>query len=224
MAQIAGRAFGRPRAVAWRCAWWCEREQRDRSLQGAGILDHRRRPARDQGGAFSARLTQLDGKKLEKLSLTNEAEAKRAVAAIKAQTFKVGSVEAKPVKRHPAPPFITSTLQQEASRKLGFAAKRTMQIAQQLYEGVDIGGETVGLITYMRTDGVTMGGEAISEAREVIGERYGERYVPQAPRVYTSKAKNAQEAHEAIRPTSFAPHARRGGALSRCRCRPGFTN
>jgi DNA topoisomerase I len=158
---------------------------------------------RAPNGTFSAHLTHLDGKKLEKLSLANEADAARAVEAIKARTFKVGQVETKPVKRNPAPPFITSTLQQEASRKLGFAAKRTMQIAQQLYEGVEVGGETTGLITYMRTDGVQMAGEAITEARETIGARYGKRYVPDAPRIYTSKAKNAQEAHEAIRPTSF---------------------
>ncbi len=155
-------------------------------------------------GDFPARLIQLDGKKLEKLSLGNEADAKRAVEAIQAQSFAIGSVEAKPVKRNPAPPFITSTLQQEAARKLGFAAKRTMQVAQGLYEGVDIGGDTVGLITYMRTDGITMAPEAIAEARDVIGSKYGARYVPQAARVYTSKAKNAQEAHEAVRPTSFA--------------------
>ncbi|HEY5085110.1 MAG TPA: type I DNA topoisomerase, partial [Rhizomicrobium sp.] len=157
-----------------------------------------------KSGDFAARLIQLDGKKLEKLSLNNEADAKRAVAAIEAQTFTIGSVESKPVKRNPAPPFITSTLQQEAARKLGFNAKRTMQVAQGLYEGVDIGGDTVGLITYMRTDGVTMVGEAIVEAREVIAGRYGARYVPASARTYTSKAANAQEAHEAIRPTSFA--------------------
>jgi DNA topoisomerase-1 len=154
-------------------------------------------------GGFNARLTQLNGEKLDKLSLKNEAQASAAVAAIKAQTFAIDSVEAKPVKRNPAPPFITSTLQQEASRKLGFGAKRTMQIAQHLYEGTDLGGETVGLITYMRTDGITMAPEAISEARSVIGSRYGQKYVPNAPRVYTSKAKNAQEAHEAVRPTLF---------------------
>jgi DNA topoisomerase-1 len=157
-----------------------------------------------KAGGFPARLIQLDGKKLEKLSLGNGTDAQRAVDAIKAQTFSIGSVEAKPVKRNPAPPFITSTLQQEASRKLGFNAKRTMQVAQGLYEGVEIGGETTGLITYMRTDGVTMVAEAISEARGVIGEKYGARYVPQNPRAYTSRAANAQEAHEAIRPTSFA--------------------
>jgi DNA topoisomerase I len=152
---------------------------------------------------FTARLTHLDGKKLDKLSIGSDAEAKLAVAAISSRKFTIGSVESKPVKRHPAPPFITSTLQQEASRKLGFAAKRTMQIAQRLYEGVDLGGEMVGLITYMRTDGVTMDGAAIHEAREMVGERYGKRYVPHVPRAYSSKVKNAQEAHEAIRPTSF---------------------
>jgi len=158
---------------------------------------------RAEAGILSARLTHLDGKKLDKLGLKNQADADRAVAAINARRFKIDSVESKPVKRHPSPPFITSTLQQEASRKLGFAAKRTMQVAQGLYEGVSIGGDTVGLITYMRTDGLTMAGEAIAEARRVIGKRYGDRYVPGVPRAYTSKAKNAQEAHEAIRPTSF---------------------
>jgi DNA topoisomerase-1 len=155
-------------------------------------------------GNFPARLIQLDGKKLEKLSLGNEAAATRAVEAIKSQKFTIGSVEAKPVRRNPSPPFITSTLQQEAARKLGFNAKRTMQVAQGLYEGVEIAGETTGLITYMRTDGVIMVTEAIAEARSMIGQKYGARYVPSAARVYTSRAKNAQEAHEAVRPTSFA--------------------
>ncbi|MBL6852508.1 MAG: type I DNA topoisomerase [Alphaproteobacteria bacterium] len=154
-------------------------------------------------GTFGARLTTLGGEKLDKLSLKNEVEASAAVAAINAAQFHVDSVESKPVKRHPAPPFITSTLQQEASRKLGFGAKRTMQIAQGLYEGVDIGGDTVGLITYMRTDGITMVPEAIADARSTIGSRYGQRYLPASARTYTSKAKNAQEAHEAIRPTAF---------------------
>ncbi|HEY1876544.1 MAG TPA: type I DNA topoisomerase, partial [Rhizomicrobium sp.] len=156
-----------------------------------------------ESGAFGVRLVQLDGKKLEKLSLGNKAEADRAVAAINAQSFRVGSVEAKPVRRNPAPPFKTSTLQQEASRKLGFNAKRTMQIAQGLYEGTDIDGETVGLITYMRTDGITMVSEAVSEARELIRNKHGARYVPSSPRVYVNNNETAQEAHEAVRPTSF---------------------
>jgi len=155
-------------------------------------------------GNFTARLTELDGKKLDKLSLGHAGEAKRAVDAIQSGRFSVAEVESKPVKRHPWPPFITSTLQQEASRKLGFAAARTMKIAQTLYEGVNLGGETVGLITYMRTDGVTMAGEAVAESRRVIAELHGERYVPERPRAYSSRVKNAQEAHEAIRPTSFS--------------------
>ncbi|MGN6516702.1 MAG: type I DNA topoisomerase [Rhizomicrobium sp.] len=158
---------------------------------------------RAPAGTFSAHLTHLDGKKVDKLGIGNETDAKRAVSLIQSQKFSIGNVESKPVKRHPSPPFITSTLQMEASRKLGFNAKHTMRIAQGLYEGVDIGGDQVGLITYMRTDGLTMAGEGIAEARHVITDNYGARYVPQAPRAYTSKAKNAQEAHEAIRPTSF---------------------
>ena len=155
-------------------------------------------------GTFQTRLVQLDGKKIEKLSLTNQSDADRAVAAIKSQSFSVASVEASPVRDNPKPPFKTSTLQQEASRKLGFNAKRTMQIAQGLYEGVEIEGDVTGLITYMRTDGITMVGEAINEARDVIASRYGQKYVPGTARAYTNNAANAQEAHEAVRPTSFA--------------------
>ena len=153
---------------------------------------------------FVARLTKHQNKKLTKFDLNNEALAQAARAAVEAGTFKVTSVEKKPAKRTPPPPFTTSTLQQEASRKLGFAAQRTMQAAQKLYEGVDIGGETVGLITYMRTDGVQSSPEALEEARQVIGGRFGQAYVPDVPRFYKTKAKNAQEAHEAIRPTSLA--------------------
>jgi DNA topoisomerase-1 len=155
-------------------------------------------------GNFTARLVRLNGEKLERLSLGEKGAADKAVAAIRAGRFSVGEIEKKPVKRHPWPPFITSTLQQEASRKLGFSASRTMKIAQGLYEGATIGGDTVGLITYMRTDGVSMAGEAIAESRRIIGELHGERYVPKVPRAYSSKVKNAQEAHEAIRPTSFS--------------------
>jgi DNA topoisomerase-1 len=194
------RSAGRVQSVALRLV--CEREDEIEAFKAQEywtVDAELHAPA----GSFGAHLTHLDGKRVEKLGLKTEADAKRAVDAINAQSFKIGQVETKPVKRHPSPPFITSTLQQEASRKLGFAAKRTMQIAQRLYEGVDIGGETAGLITYMRTDGVTMAGEAIAEARSTIGKRYGDRYVPGVPRAYSSKAKNAQEAHEAIRPTSF---------------------
>jgi DNA topoisomerase I len=153
------------------------------------------------GAPFTARLTHLDGKRLDQFDLNNETLALRAKTAVEAGTFTVGSVERKRVKRNPPPPFTTSTLQQEASRKLGFGAQQTMRLAQQLYEGIDIGGETTGLITYMRTDGVQMAREAIFGIRDHVKGAYGPDYLPAAPREYTSKAKNAQEAHEAIRAT-----------------------
>ncbi len=152
---------------------------------------------------FAARLVKHEGKRLGKFDLPNAAAADAAKAAVQAAAFKVTAVEKKPARRNPAPPFTTSTLQQEASRKLGFSAQRTMQAAQRLYEGIDIGGETVGLITYMRTDGVASAPEALDEARNVIKGLYGPTYVPNSPVIYKVKAKNAQEAHEAIRPTSL---------------------
>jgi DNA topoisomerase-1 len=153
------------------------------------------------GAPFTARLTHLNGKRLDQFDLNNESLALAAKAAVEAGTFTVATVERKRVKRNPPPPFTTSTLQQEASRKLGFGAQQTMRLAQALYEGVDIGGETTGLITYMRTDGVQMAQEAIHGIRDHVGQTFGPNYLPAAPREYTSKAKNAQEAHEAIRPT-----------------------
>src|SRR5689334_19281442 len=152
---------------------------------------------------FLARLTKHQGKRLAKFDLANEADAFAARDAVQASAFIVTAVEKRPTRRSPPPPFTTSTLQQEASRKLDYNAQPTMQAAQKLYEGVDIGGETVGLITYMRTDGVQVAPEALGEAREVIGGLYGRDYVPDQPRHYSTKAKNAQEAHEAIRPTSL---------------------
>jgi DNA topoisomerase-1 len=145
----------------------------------------------------------FDGSKIARLDIPDEAAARRIEAALKSGDYRVTSIESKPVKRNPPPPFTTSTLQQEASRKLGFSASRTMQVAQRLYEGVDLNGETVGLITYMRTDGVQIAGEAISATRKAIASGYGDRYVPESPRYYQTKAKNAQEAHEAIRPTDL---------------------
>jgi DNA topoisomerase-1 len=153
---------------------------------------------------FKARLVTLDSKKLTKFDLGNEVEAHRALGIVKSSAFTVSAVEKKPARRNPQPPFTTSTLQQEASRKLGFSAQRTMQAAQKLYEGIDLQGETVGLITYMRTDGVQAAPEALTEARSVIQSLYGSEYVPESPRIYKTKAKNAQEAHEAIRPTSLS--------------------
>ncbi len=153
------------------------------------------------GDIVNAALTHLNGDKRGKMDLGNEVAATAAVDAALAQDFSVSKVEKKQARRHPAAPFTTSTLQQEASRKLRMSAKRTMQVAQRLYEGISLGGETVGLITYMRTDGVFISNDAIGASRSLIGRDYGDNYVPGSPRAYKSKAKNAQEAHEAIRPT-----------------------
>ncbi len=150
---------------------------------------------------FTTRLVKHAGKRIQRLDIPSEAVAFAARDAIKAGDFTIKSIEKKPVRRFPSPPFTTSTLQQEASRKLGFDAQRTMRAAQKLYEGVD---ETGGLITYMRTDGVQTTPEGIAQAREVIGETFGPAFVPSEARYYKSKAKNAQEAHEAIRPTNIA--------------------
>ena len=148
------------------------------------------------GTPFTTRLVQWNGQKLDRLSIGNEGDALKAKADVEAGRFSVQSVDTRPATRNPPPPFTTSTLQQEAARKLGFSADHTMRIAQQLYED--------GAITYMRTDGVQMDGSAISAARAAIANRYDGGYVPDKPRQYQSKAKNAQEAHEAIRPTDFA--------------------
>ncbi|MFA5017935.1 MAG: type I DNA topoisomerase, partial [Methylobacter sp.] len=159
--------------------------------------------AHDQ--AFKAKLTQFEGEKISQFSITDEELAEKTkqtlLDAADGQLM-VAKLEKKQQKRNPAPPFITSTLQQEASRKLGFTTKRTMIVAQQLYEGIDIGGETAGLITYMRTDSVNLSVDAVEEIRALIAENYGAENVPKEPRVFKTKSKNAQEAHEAIRPTS----------------------
>ncbi|OZA62652.1 MAG: DNA topoisomerase I, partial [Sphingomonadales bacterium 39-62-4] len=150
----------------------------------------------EQGGTeFAARMVKFDGQKLDKLTLGDEGAALKAKAVVEAGTFRVEEVETKPTRRNPYPPFTTSTLQQEAARKLGFAASHTMRVAQTLYEA--------GAITYMRTDGVQMDPSAISAARKAISDRYDGHYLPEKPRHYETKAKNAQEAHEAIRPTEF---------------------
>ncbi len=154
--------------------------------------------------AFKAKLTYFENKKLTQFSIANEASATAIHnTLIKAANgfLVVEKIEKKQRKRNPAPPFITSTLQQEAARKLGFTTKRTMMVAQQLYEGINIGGETTGLITYMRTDSVNLANEAVTEIRELIGEKYGASAIPAEPKQYKTKSKNAQEAHEAIRPT-----------------------
>ncbi len=195
------RSAGRVQSVALRLV--CEREREIEAFRAREYWSLVATLATDTGATFDSRLVGADGKKIARLDIGTGAEAEAFKAALETALFNVAQVEAKPVKRHPYPPFQTSTLQQEASRKLGMAPARTMQVAQRLYEGVDIGGETVGLITYMRTDGVDMDGSAITAARSVIGKEFGAAYVPSAPRKYTVKAKNAQEAHEAIRPTDL---------------------
>src|SRR5712671_3774661 len=197
------RSAGRVQSVALRLI--CEREAEIEVFKAQEYWTIAVVFTTDDGQVFSARLTHLDGRKLEKFDLPDEAAATAAAAKINAGApFKVSAVERKTVKRNPFPSFTTSTLQQEASRKLGFGATRTMQVAQRLYEGIDLDGDTVGLITYMRTDGVTLAAEAIAAARQLIGNEFGGRYLPPEPRVYKSAAKNAQEAHEAIRPTDMA--------------------
>ena len=196
------RSAGRVQSVALRLV--CDREseiERFVSEEYWQLAAHLKTP---RGEGFEARLVSADGQRLHKLSIGNEEEATRLKTLLEGAHFVADSVEAKPTRRNPAPPFTTSTLQQAASSKLGFNASRTMQVAQRLYEGLDTGGETVGLITYMRTDGVQMAAEAIDGARLVIASRFGERYRPDQPRHYATKAKNAQEAHEAIRPTDFS--------------------
>jgi DNA topoisomerase-1 len=196
------RSAGRVQSVALRLI--CERELEIEKFTAEEYWTIAAQAASEGSAPFEARLVTLNGEKLKKFSLANEADAAAAKRAVEAARFTIDAVEAKPAKRNPPPPFTTSTLQQEAARKLGFNAQRTMRLAQQLYEGIDIGGETTGLITYMRTDGVDMAGEAIADARRTIDKEFGDKYRPEAPRAYKTKAKNAQEAHECIRPTSFA--------------------
>ncbi|MGE0499922.1 MAG: type I DNA topoisomerase [Rhizobiaceae bacterium] len=196
------RSAGRVQSVALRLV--CDREGeierfvREEYWQIAATL------ATPRAESFEARLTAFDGKRLQKLDIKSKEQAEGITAMLEGATFRTVSVEAKPTKRNPGPPFTTSTLQQAASSRLGFSATRTMQVAQRLYEGIDVGGETAGLITYMRTDGVQMAPEAVTAAREQIGREFGDRYLPEKPRYYSTKAKNAQEAHEAIRPTDFS--------------------
>ena len=158
---------------------------------------------------FPARLAVYGGEKVEQFTFTDATSVRAAEQAIRDAArgvLTVAKVDKKQRRRNPAAPFTTSTLQQEASRKLGFSAQRTMAVAQRLYEGIDIGEGSVGLISYMRTDSVTLADEALTEIRSVIAERFGPENLPDEPRRYTTKAKNAQEAHEAIRPTSAARH------------------
>ncbi|MAI89626.1 type I DNA topoisomerase [Ponticaulis sp.] len=190
------RSAGRVQSVALRLI--CEREREIEIFKPEEYWQVAADLKASDGSTFEARLVELNGEKLKKFSLGNKDDADKALEAVRRNGFTVDAVEAKPVKRNPPPPFITSTLQQDASRRLGFGAKRTMQAAQKLYED--------GKITYMRTDGVQMAEEAYQASRDVIRSNYGGKYLPEKARRYSSKAKNAQEAHEAIRPTDFTLH------------------
>lgn len=195
------RSAGRVQSVALRLV--CDRETEIERFVAEEYWNISALLKTPRGDEFEAKLVSHLGKRIQRNSVTNGDQAAGIKALLEGAAFAVDSVEAKPVKRNPGPPFTTSTLQQAASSKLGFSASRTMQVAQKLYEGIDIGGETVGLITYMRTDGVQMAPEAIDAARSAVADQFGPRYVPEKPRFYSTKAKNAQEAHEAIRPTDF---------------------
>ncbi len=198
------RSAGRVQSVALRLV--CERESEIELFKPREYWTIEALMNNEAGDKFTSRLVSIEGKKLGKFDLPDEATALPAQKTLQTASFQVRSVVKKPQKRRPPPPFATSTLQMDASRRFGFSASRTMQVAQKLYEGVSIGSETVGLITYMRTDAISIVPEAIQSARTVIADRYGKNYHPDEPRSYKTKAKNAQEAHEAVRPTDFARH------------------
>ncbi|MEX0851656.1 MAG: type I DNA topoisomerase, partial [Bauldia sp.] len=212
------RSAGRVQSVALRLV--CDRENEIEIFRPREYWSVSVTLETASGEQFVARVVGFDGAKIGRQDIPDQPTARSIEAALKAGAYRVVAVEAKPVRRNPPPPFTTSTLQQEASRKLGFSANHTMQVAQRLYEGIDIGGDTVGLITYMRTDGVQVAPEATAAARSVIAGRYGERYLPGEVRVYQTRAKNAQEAHEAIRPTDLSRSPDTiGGALDRDQAR-----
>lgn len=193
------RSAGRVQSVALRLI--CEREKEIEAFKAIEYWSIQGLFQTEKNEQFWANLSQINGKRIDKLEIKNKSEADTILNELSGQKFSVKEIEKKRLNRNPKPPFTTSTLQQEASRKLGFSAKKTMQIAQKLYEGVTIGGETAGLITYMRTDGVSIAPEAMNRTRDTIQKLFKDNYLPEKPRFYSSKAKNAQEAHEAIRPT-----------------------
>ncbi|WP_282052332.1 type I DNA topoisomerase [Phaeobacter inhibens] len=192
------RSAGRVQSVCLRLI--VEREMEIEAFRPQEYWSVKASLATPRGQEFEARLTVLGGDKLDKYALANSTAAELAVQAVASRTLTVQSVEAKPASRNPSAPFMTSTLQQEASRKFGMGAKQCMNAAQRLYEA--------GYITYMRTDGIDMAPEAVQEARAEIANRYGAEYVPGSPRIYKNKAKNAQEAHECIRPTEMGRDAK----------------
>src|ERR1041385_8446914 len=186
------RSAGRVQSVALRLV--CERELEIEKFVAREYWSLIARLATPKNEVFEARLVGADGQKIQRLDIGSGAEAEAFTSDLENATFKVTSVEAKPARRNPPPPFTTSTMQQEASRKLGLAPAMTMRLAQRLYEGVEIDGETAGLITYMRTDGIDLAPEAIADVRAMLSRNYGKEYVPETPREYHNKSKNAQDA------------------------------
>jgi DNA topoisomerase-1 len=195
------KSAGRVQSVALRLI--CEREDEIERFISREYWDIKLALLTGNTERLMANLTHLQGKKLDKFDLVTQAQVAEIEEKLKDKQYVVKNIEKKQMSRQPSPPFTTSSMQQEAARKLGFSVKYTMQVAQKLYEGIDIGEGTVGLITYMRTDGVQLAAEAVTEARKLIVDKFGQRYLPASPRFYKTKAKNAQEAHEAIRPTNI---------------------
>ncbi len=196
------RSAGRVQSVALRII--CDREEEIEAFKSQEYWDIKIDLENSQDVTFSASVTEIEGKKLEKFSITNEATAKKIENLLQSKKYQVVDITKKQTKRRAYPPFITSSLQQEAARKLGFSAKKTMMMAQKLYEGVEIDGANQGLITYMRTDSIAVTPEAVAKAREYIVATFGKDYIPETPNLFKSKVKNAQEAHEAIRPVDFS--------------------
>ncbi len=197
-----GRSAGRVQSVALRLV--CEREAEIEAFLPEEYWTVEAGVTAERGGSFTARLAGLDGEALGRHALGTGKSAEEAARRIREGVFRVAKLERDTVRRDPVPPFITSTLQQEASRRLGFGVRKTMRIAQALYEGVDLDGAAAGLITYMRTDSVALSGSAAAAARQIVHDSFGPDYLPARPRVFRSRARNAQEAHEAIRPTDLA--------------------
>jgi DNA topoisomerase-1 len=195
------KSAGRVQSVALRLI--CERDEEIEQFISREYWDIKALLSPEKGSDLLARLIEYKGEKVEKFTITDGKTAETIAADLRTKNYTVETLEEKQTRRHPSPPFTTSTLQQEASRKCGFGAKKTMQVAQKLYEE--------GLITYMRTDGINVSQEAINEARNHIDKDYGKEYVPNAPRIYKNKSKNAQEAHEAIRPTDISLTIKKSG-------------
>ena len=197
-----GRSAGRVQSVALRLL--CAREAEIEDFAPREYWSVEADVTAEGGGSFTARLSGLDGEELDRFALGTGARAEEAARRSREGAFEVAKLERDTVRRNPVPPFTTATLQQEASRRLGFGVRKTMQLAQALFEGVALDGETTGLVTYMRTDSVALSKGAVSAARKIVRERFGKDYLPRKARVFRSRARNAQEAHEAIRPTELA--------------------